>query len=359
MTDEERRDALAGRLFEAALGAFDLLTIHLGLDLGLYEALRDGGPSTAAALAERAGIDERYAQEWLEQQAVTRILDVDDPAAASGARRYSLPAGHAEALLDAESLAASQSMIRFVVSGARMLPALADAYRSGAGVAWDAYPGLVTAQELANRPLFRHVLTSEWLPRIPDVHARLGAGGARVADIACGTGWSSIAIAKAYPGSVVHGLDIDPESIERAQENARAEGLGEDRLRFHLVDAGNPALDGEFDLALIIEAVHDMSQPVQVLAATKRLLAPGGTLIVVDENVAEAFEAPGGDIERAMYGYSVLFCLVNSRAETPTVATGTVMRPDTLRRYATEAGFARVSILPIEHDVFRLYRLDP
>jgi len=295
----------------------------------------------------------------LEQQAVTGILEVDDVDAASDARRYSLPAPHAEALLDAESRAASQSMARFVIAGARMLPALADAYRHGAGVAWDAYPGLVTAQELANRPIFRHVLTTEWLPAIPDVHARLLGGTARVADIGCGTGWSSIAIAKAYPDAVVHGLDIDPESIERARGNALGEGVGSDRLQFHLVDAGSPELDGTFDLALIIEAVHDMSQPVQVLAATRRLLAPGGTAIVIDENVAEAFVAPGGDIERAMYGYSVLFCLPNSRVDHPTVATGTVMRPKTLRRYATEAGFSSVTILPIEHDVFRLYRLDP
>lgn len=357
--DSARRDAFAGRLFEAALGAFDLLTIHLGLDLGLYDALRDGGPATSAALARRTRIDERYAREWLEQQAVTGILEVDDPAATADARQYALPSAHAEALLDAESVAASQSMVRFMVSGARMLPALADAYRSGAGVPWDAYPGLVMAQELANRPIFRHVLTTDWLPAIPDVHARLTAGGARVADIGCGTGYSSIAIATAYPGTVVHGLDLDPESIDRARRNAQGAGLGEDRLQFHLVDAGSPDLDGLFDLALIMEAVHDMSQPVQVLAATRRLLAPGGTTIVVDENVAETFGAPGGDIERAMYGYSVLFCLANSRVDQPTVATGTVMRPDTMRRYATEAGFSRVSILPIEHDVFRLYRLDP
>lgn len=358
-TREEQRDALAGRLFEAALGAFDLLTIHLGLDLGLYESLRRDGPATADELAQRAGIDARYAREWLEQQAVTGILDVDDVSADPEARRYALPAGHAEALLDLDSPGASQSMPRFIGSGGQLLPQIVAAYRSGAGVPWDAYPGIVVAQELANRPLFRHTLTTEWLPAIDDVHARLVAGGARVADVACGTGRSTIAIAEAYPDALVVGLDIDRESIARAQEHAAAAGLGPDRVRFELADVAAADLAGQFDLALIVEAVHDMSDPVGVLRSVKRLLKPGGTVIVADENVKEAFTAPGDELERAMYGFSVLFCLPNTRADEGSVATGTVIRPATMRRYATDAGFSTVSILPIEHFVFRLYRFDP
>jgi 2-polyprenyl-3-methyl-5-hydroxy-6-metoxy-1,4-benzoquinol methylase len=353
-----RRDALAGRLFEAALGAFDVLTIHLGLELGLYQSLRRDGPATAAELAERAGVDARYAREWLEQQAVTGILVVDDVTAATEARRYSLPEGHAEALLDPDSPAASQSMLRFVQTAARALPSIVEAYRSGDGVTGDAYPGSTGAQELANRPVFRHVLAQDWLPAIPDVHARL-LQGARLADLACGAGWLAISLAQAFPAVSVDGLDIDPESIERARANAAAEGMGEDRVRFHLVDAAKPELEGRFDLVTIFEAVHDLSRPVEVLEAARRLLAPGGSVLVVDENVAETFTAPGNEIERTMYAYSVLFCLPESRADLPSVATGTVMRPATLGRYAKEAGFSHFSVLPIEHDVFRLYRLDP
>jgi SAM-dependent methyltransferase len=358
-TSTERRDAFAGRLFEATLGAFDLLTIHLGITLGLYETLRDHGPATPVELAQRAGIDRRYAREWLEQQAVTDILDVDDVGAGPDARRYSLPPGHAEALLDPESPAASQSMVRFVLSASRTVPALADAYRAGAGVAAEAYPDHVLAQELANRPIFRHTLTTDWLPASPAVEARRRRGGARVADVASGAGWAAIAIARAYPGVTVDGLDIDAKAIERARENAAAEGMAEDRVRFHVVDAGRPELDGKFDLVTIFEAVHDLSRPVEVLEAARRLLAPGGVALVVDENVAETFTAPGDEVERMMYGYSTLFCLPQSRADLPSVATGTVMRPATLHRYATEAGFARVSVLPVQHDFFRLYRLEP
>lgn len=112
-------------------------------------------------------------------------------------------------------------------------------------------------------------------------------------------------------------------------------------------------------MVTIIEALHDVSRPVDVLTAARNLLAPGGTVLVVDEKVAEEFTAPGDEIERLMYGYSILFCLVNARVDAQSAATGTVMRPSRLREYATAAGFSSVTVLPIEHEVFRFYRLDP
>ena len=356
--DEARRDALAGRLFEALLGTFDLLSIQLGIELGLYPVLRDGGPVTPPELAARAGIDARYAREWLEQQAVTGFLEVDDQAAAADARRYSLPAAHAAVLLDPDDLSTMAPVAHAPLSVVEAWPALLAAYRSGGGVHWNEYPRISVIQEAANRPLFRHLLAQEWLPAIPDVDARLRAGGARVADIACGAGWSSLAIARGYPGVEVHGLDLDAEAISRARARARDEGL-EERVRFHVVDGGDHSLDGTFDLVTIFEALHDMSRPVEVLEAARRLLAPGGTVIVMDERVAERFGVPGDEIERLMYGYSIFVCLANGLADPPSVGTGTVMRPDTVRRHAADAGFASTTVLPIEHEVFRFYRLDP
>lgn len=355
---DARRDALAERLFAATLGAFDLLAIHLGLDLGLYAALRSHGPATAVELATRAGVHARYAREWLEHQAVSGILEVVEPSDDAGARRYALPAGHVEVLLDPDHLATMVPMPMFLTAAARTWPALLDAYRTGAGVDWTDYPRLSEAQELANRPLYQNLLAQEWLPAIPDVDARLRAGGARVADVAAGSGWSSIAMGRAYPGIEVHGLDLDADAITRARENAAAAGLA-DRVVFHVVDAGDHSLDGQFDLVTIFEAVHDLARPVEVLAAVRRLLTPGGTAIVMDEKVAEAFTAPGDDVERLMYGYSLFFCLANGLADRPSVGTGTVMRPSTFRAYAEAAGFRSVAILPIEHDLFRFYRLDP
>jgi 2-polyprenyl-3-methyl-5-hydroxy-6-metoxy-1,4-benzoquinol methylase len=355
---DARQDALAARLFEATLGAFDLLAVHLGMDLGLYSALRSGGPASAADLARRAGIHARYAREWLEHQAVGGILEVatasDDP----DARRYAFPEAHAAVLLDPDDLSTMAPMPLFVSAAVRTWPALLDAYRTGEGVDWNDYPRLSEAQEMANRPLFQRLLTQEWLPAIPDVHERLRTDGARVVDIAAGSGWSSIAMGRAYPGISVDGLDLDAEAVARATENAATAGL-EDRVRFHVVDAGQHHLDGRYDLATIFEAVHDLARPVEVLAAVRALLKPTGVAIVMDEKVAETFTAPGDELERLMYAYSLFFCLANGLAERPSVGTGTVMRPETFRRYATEAGFGSVSILPIEHDVFRFYRLEP
>ena len=356
----ERRDALVGRLFEATLGAFDLLTIHIGDRLGLYESIADRGPLTAPELAAVAGIAPRYAREWLEQQAVTGLLDVDDASAAPDERRYSLPAGFEEVLVDPESPSLMAPMAQWAVAGGASVAEVIEAYRTGGGVPWERYADVVVAQDRANRPPFKHSLVQEWLPALGELDGRLREQGGRIADVACGTGWSTIALARGYPLASVDGLDLDEGSIATAREHLATEAPSvADRVTFQARDAGDPGLAGTYDLALILEAVHDMSHPVEVLTAVRGLLAPGGALLIADENVAETFTAPGDDVERLMYGYSALFCLPNSLAEEGSVGTGTVLRPDRMRELAAAAGFSATTILPIEHDTFRFYRLDP
>jgi hypothetical protein len=129
-------------------------------------------------------------------------------------------------------------------------------------------------------------------------------------------------------------------------------------VRFHCTDAADLP-QATYDAAFAFECVHDMPQPVQVLAATRRAVVPGAPVIIMDEAVGETFQAPGDDLERLMYGFSLLICLPDGMAHQPSAGTGTVMRPDTLRRYAQDAGFSDVSILPIEDFGFwRFYRLD-
>jgi hypothetical protein len=124
-------------------------------------------------------------------------------------------------------------------------------------------------------------------------------------------------------------------------------------------DAADPALSGQYDLVMILEALHDMSRPVDALRAAQGLLRDGGTVLVVDERVADAFAPNGDDIERLMYGWSIMHCLPASLAEQPSAATGTVLREPQARSYAEQAGFSRVEVLPVEHLFFRLYRLTP
>ena len=165
---ESRRDMLVGRLFEASVGALDLLSIHLGLRLGLYAVLADGTARTSGELAAAAGIGERYAREWLEQQAVTGLLDVvDDHDVAAARRRFTLPAEHAEVLLDPESASLLGPMAHLVAGAAARLPDLLAAYRSGGGVPWSAYgEDVLGAQEALNRPVFSHALAERCRLRV-------------------------------------------------------------------------------------------------------------------------------------------------------------------------------------------------
>ena len=355
-----RRDALAGRLLEATLGLMEVAAVHIGDRLGLYQALARTPRVTSSQLAAATGTHERYIREWLEQQAVSGLLQVDDPGRPASERRYALPPGHAEVLVDTDSLATMLPFAQFGVGVIRVMPGLLEAFRTGGGLSWaDFGADLREAQAAQNRPAFLQLLGSEWLPAIPDVHARLRSDpSAHVADVACGAGWSAIGIARTYPKVRVDALDLDPPSIELAQANVTQAGLG-DRVMAMVRDAADPALAGRYDLVTIFEALHDMSRPVEVLRACRQLLAPGGSVLVVDERVADAFVAPGDQVERLMYGFSILCCLPAGMADQPSAATGTVMRAATVRRYAAEAGFQATDVLPIPSDFFRFYRLRP
>jgi 2-polyprenyl-3-methyl-5-hydroxy-6-metoxy-1,4-benzoquinol methylase len=355
----QQRDQFVERLLNSLGGAFTVFGVYLGSQLGYYQALAEG-PLTSHELAARTGTHERYAREWLEQQTVTGILEVEDERRPAGERCYRLPAGHVEPLLHHESANFVAPLAQLVVGCVRPLPAIINAYRTGGGVPYAEYgPDLREGQAAINRPAFLNELAQSWLPSIPDVHARLQADPpARVADIGCGYGWSSIGLAQGYPSVSVDGYDLDVPSVEEARRIALDRGLS-DRVRFFARDAGDPALAGQYDLVAAFECVHDMSNPVAVLGAMRRLAAPGGAVLVVDERVGDEFTASGTDVEWIMYGWSMLHCLPVGMADSPTVGTGTVMRAATLERYAAEAGFQRVEVLPIENFFFRFYRLFP
>jgi SAM-dependent methyltransferase len=351
--------ALVERVFDGMLALLEIGCMHVGTRLGLYTALRRLGAPTSAELAAATGTDERYVREWLEQQAVARILTVDDPAAPAGERRFSLPDAHATVLTDPLDPLYAGAFPAISIGSLRPLDALLDAFRTGAGVPYADY-GADMREGIAgmNRPMFHNELAG-WLAQVPDVDARLRAQPpARVADVACGSGWSTLALARAYPLAGVDGLDVDTASIAQARANLAGTDVG-DRVRFLQGDAADPALEGRYDLVTIFEALHDMARPVEALRAARGLLADGGSIVVADERVADAFTPDGDPTERLMYGFSVLHCLAVGREDEHSAATGTVMRAETVRRYAAEAGLARTEVLPIENDFWRFYRLRP
>ncbi len=353
----ERRDALVERLVTNAIGAFDLFSVYVGDTLGLYRSLAERGPLTSAELADAAGVHERYAREWLEHQAASGLLEVD---AKEEPRRFLLPKGHDEALLDVSSLNYIASMAKSVLASIRPIDALLEAIRHGGGVPYADYGhDMHEAQAAFTRPLFENLLGKEWLPSVPEIHERLLADPpATVADVACGQGRSSIEIARAYPKVLVDGIDSDRASVESARGNLAGSGV-EDRVTFVARDAADAELAGRYDLVTIFEALHDMSYPVDVLRAAGGLLADGGLMLIADERTEDAFTAPAGDGERLLYGFSLFHCLPVGMIGEGAAGTGTVMRADTLRRYAADAGFSSCEVLPIEHDSWRFYLLRP
>jgi 2-polyprenyl-3-methyl-5-hydroxy-6-metoxy-1,4-benzoquinol methylase len=341
-------------LADATTGTLELYAVHLGRELGLYEALDRQGPATPTELADRAGIHPRYAREWLEQQAVAGFLTVEADHTDPDRRLFVLPDEHRGALVDPIDPDHVSPFAHAVVGIGATLDQVVDAYRTGGGVTFEDFgPHMRHGQGGINRPAFTTDLVKAWLPAVAGVADRL-AGGGRVLDVGCGVGWSTIAVKAAWPAATVIGIDTDAPSIVDARANAEQAGV-----EVELVDGTGPGIAelGHADVVIILEALHDMSDPVGVLTEVHAALAPGGIVVIADEAVGEAFTAPGDDLERMMYGWSVNHCLPAAMAEQPSAALGTVLRPGTVAELATAAGFTACEVVDVDAGFFRIYRL--
>lgn len=358
METASERDLLVERLMRSTAGLFDIFTTYLGDRLGFYHVLAVSGPATSQELAKRCGTDERYTREWLEQQSVIGTLRVDDAAAAAAERRYRLPEGHAEVLVERDSPAYLAPLAQLLVGTVAPVDAVLQAFRSGRGVPFAQYGrDMLEGQGGLNRVAFLTQLGQEWIPSLPDVHVRLQSDPpARVAEVGCGIGWASIGLAREYPKVRIDGFDLDARTIEVASANAQAMGVAH-RVAFQVGDVASVSIAAEYDLVLAFECIHDMADPVGVLGAMRGLAGERGAVVIMDERVGESFAARNEDTEWFMYGFSVLHCLPACRADTPSAATGTVMREATLRKYALEAGFRDVTALPIDNYFYAFYRL--
>jgi 2-polyprenyl-3-methyl-5-hydroxy-6-metoxy-1,4-benzoquinol methylase len=283
---------------------------------------------------------------------VAGVLTVDDAAKGAEERRYSLPADHVGVVADPAHELHLAPFARMVVGIANALDDVVEAYRGGTGVPFSSYgEDLRVGQGGINRPAFTTALVQEWLPAMSK---RVGEES-RIADLGCGQGWSAVAVAKAFPSAHVVGVDSDAASIEDARTIAHEAGA---KVRFQNADATALRELGPFDVVMLLEVLHDLARPVEVLAAARDALADDGAILVADEAVAPSFTAPGDELERMMYGWSITHCLPTSMTEQPSAAIGTVIREDTVRELAREAGL-EVRVLDVDGGFFRLYELRP
>jgi SAM-dependent methyltransferase len=332
--DQAKLDEFLGR-FVADLGAvFAAPAVVAGDRLGLYKGLAAAGPSTPAELAARTGTSERYLTEWLRGQAAGGYVTYD-PAA----DRYRLSEEQAFALADETSPAFVPGAFQVATSTIKDEPRITEAIRTGDGLGWHQHHAdLWQGTERFFRPGYAANLVDSWIPALDGVEARLQAG-ARVADVGCGHGASTILLAKAYPRSTFVGFDYHDRSIEWARKAAAEAGVS-DRVSFEVAPAD--AYPGEgYDLVAVFDALHDMGDPLAAAAHIRRSLAPDGTFLLVEPAAGERVEDNLNPVGRIFYSASLFICVPNARSQGGE-GLGSQVPEATWRAVLAEAGFGHV-----------------
>jgi SAM-dependent methyltransferase len=333
--DLTRVEMFAGRLATELGAALNAALIDIGDRLGLYRAMADGAALTAEELAGRTGTFERYVREWLNAQAAGGIVAYE-PAG----DRYTLPAEHAAVLADEEGPAFLIGHFQSAVAAIDSRERIAGCFRTGEGMAWGEHTaGVCCGTERGFATAYRHQLLDDWLPALDGVVARLEAG-ARVCDVGCGHGASTILMAQAFPASTFVGVDAHAGSIEVARERAAEAGVA-DRITFVTGTAQELAGEG-YDLVGFFDALHDMGDPVGAAARARAALAPGGTCLVVEPYAGDRIEDNLNPVGRMMYGYSTLLCTPGSLSQPGRAALGTQAGPAKLAEVLRAGGFESV-----------------
>ena len=308
--------------------------VVMGDKLGLYRALAGAGPVTPVELARRCGVSERYVREWLNAQAAGGYVDYDP---VNGG--YRLPPEQSVALTDEQSPAYLPGFFQIALGTVIDSPRITEAARKGEGVGWhehnhDVFEGC----ERFFRPGYHAALVPEWLPALEGVVAKLEAG-AKVADIGCGHGSSTILMAEAFPNSTFVGSDYHAGSIETARQRANRAGVTQ-RVRFETVDAGADHGDG-FALVTTFDCLHDMGDPVGAARQVRRMLLSDGTWLIVEPKAGDRVEDNFNPVGRAFYGFSTLLCTPASLSQEVGLALGAQAGEARIRDVVAAGGFTR------------------
>ena len=328
---------LVGKMLGDLGGAYSVPTVRIGFRLGLFDALHTGGPATVAELAARAGgLAERYVREWAMAQAANGYATYD---AATG--RFSLTPEQAMVFAVKDSPVYLAGAFDLAAAMIDAEPHVEQAFRTGQGVGWGESGGcLFCAVGAFFRPGYVNNIVQSWLPSLEGVVSKLEAG-AKVADIGCGVGFSTLLMAEAYPNSQFIGYDFHAPSIAKANEHAEAHGLGE-RVRFLTAEA-KAIGEGEFDLITVFDCLHDMGDPRGCAKHVGTLLKSDGTWMIVEPIAADKPEDNiGNPVSRLYYNASTMICVPTSLAQEIGEALGAQAGEAKITEVLEEAGFARV-----------------
>ena len=335
--DPDKLMAFVFRAVDEVGAALNTALVVMGDRLGYYRQLADHGPMTASQLAERSETSEHYAREWLNAQAAGGYVTYD-PASGS----YTLPPEQAVALTDENSPVYLPGFFQIAHGTVRDAPRILEAARTGDGLGWHEHNDDVhTGCERFFQPGYTANLVSGWLPALDGVIDKLRQG-ARVADVGCGHGASTILMAQAFPASHFTGSDYHAGSIEVARQRAAGAGVT-DTVRFHVVPA-TAFSGGPFDLVTTFDALHDMGDPIGAARHVYENLTDDGTWMIVEPAAGDAIEDNLNPVGRAYYGFSTLLCTPSSLAQDVGMALGTQAGPAKIRDVATSAGFTRFRV---------------
>ena len=346
--DKDRIANFAGNVYRDMAGAMAMGMAFVGVRTGLFRAMSGQGPMTCEQVVGKSGLQTRYVEEWLAGMTTAGYLDYN-PAAGT----FELADEHAYLLASEGTDHFMGGLFHFAPVLLGVAPKVADAFKTGGGVRFDEFgPDCIAALDLLNRGTYEQRLASYWLTQMPRVVERLESGGT-VLDVGCGVGRVSATIARAFPDCRVTGLDPDAESIRQARIEAESAGL-DDRIDFVAETTASYRPDRPFDLITAADCVHDFAEPVKTLEEIRGLLAPGGTLFIVEPRAADRLEDNVNPLGAVYYGFSLFHCMTQSLAEGG-AGLGTCMGPERTEALAREAGYGRFEQLGIKSQTNLFY----
>jgi 2-polyprenyl-3-methyl-5-hydroxy-6-metoxy-1,4-benzoquinol methylase len=331
--DQAKLDAFMGNFVHDLGAVMHAATIVVGDQLGLYKALVEG-PHTAESLARKTGTDPRYLREWLSAQAASGYVQYH-----ATTQEFSLAEEQAMALTDETSPAFIPGAFQVAVAQFKAIPKIADAFKTGKGLGWHEHDvALFQGTERFFRPGYAANLVSSWIPALDGVEKKLRSG-ARVADVGCGHGASTIIMAQSYPEAEIVGFDYHEPSIQRARELAEKAGVAK-RARFEVANAKNyPGAD--YDLVAVFDCLHDMGDPVGAAAHVLKSLKPDGTWMIVEPFAHDQLEQNINPVGRVFYSASTFICTPASRAQEVGLCLGAQAGEQRIQDVVTKGGFTR------------------